>query len=209
MKGLLEEYRRKRRRIKKRLAEFKRVYGKSERDIFAELCFCIFTPQAKAITCDFAVRKLKTKGLLLKGTRGEIRLCLAGVRFPNNKAKYLIEARKLFSNGQGLKLKDKLDIKDPRKTRDWLVKNVKGIGYKEASHFMRNIGLGKGLAILDRHILKNLKKYGVIKNIPAALSEKEYLKIEKRMKDFFNRLNIPIEEADLLFWSRETGVIFK
>jgi N-glycosylase/DNA lyase len=209
MKDLLDEYRRKRPQIKKRLSEFKLVYGKSEQDVFAELCFCIFTPQAKAITCESAVRKLKSGGLLLKGTCDEIRSCLGGVRFPNNKAKYLIEARKLFSNGKGLKLRDKLDTKDPRKTRDWLVKNVKGIGYKEASHFLRNIGLGKDLAILDRHILKNLKRYGVIKNIPVALSRKEYLKIEKRMKDFFKQLNIPMEEMDLLFWSRETGVIFK
>lgn len=209
MKDLLDEYRRKKPDIKKRLAEFKRVYGKSENDIFAELCFCIFTPQAKAVICDAAIRKLKTKGLLLKGTRDEIRPCLGGVRFPNNKAKYLIEARRLFKNGKGLKLKDKLGTEDTHKTRNWLVKNVKGIGYKEASHFLRNIGLGTGLAILDRHILKNLKRYGVIKKIPVALNSKEYLRIENRMKDFFKQLDIPMEEVDLLFWSRETGMIFK
>jgi len=38
---------------------------------------------------------------------------------------------------------------------EWLVKNLTGLGYKEAGHFLRNIGSGK-IAILDRHILRNL-----------------------------------------------------
>ncbi|MBU0759318.1 MAG: N-glycosylase/DNA lyase [Candidatus Omnitrophica bacterium] len=209
MRDLLEEYRRKKPDIKKRLNEFRRVYKKSDKDIFAELCFCIFTPQAKAVLCDSAVKRLKAKGLLFKGASGDIRRCLSGVRFPNNKARYLIEARRVFKNGKQLGIKNKIDLKDLQKTRDWIAKYVKGVGYKEASHFLRNIGLGKDMAILDRHILKNLKRYGVIKKIPESLSRKEYIKIEERMRDFFKQLNIPMEEVDLLFWSRETGVIFK
>ncbi|MFH1854359.1 MAG: N-glycosylase/DNA lyase [Candidatus Omnitrophota bacterium] len=209
MKDLLREYRKKKHAIKKRLAEFKQVYDKSDKDIFAELCFCLFTPQAKAVTCDAAIRRLKTKGLLLDGACDEIRPYLSGVRFPNNKARYLIEARGFFKNGKGLDVKNKIDLNDLQKTRDLLVKNIKGIGYKEASHFLRNIGLGRDMAILDRHILKNLKRYGVIKKIPESLSRKEYIKIEERMRDFFKQLDISMEEADLLFWSRETGMIFK
>ncbi|MBU4148767.1 MAG: N-glycosylase/DNA lyase [Candidatus Omnitrophica bacterium] len=209
MKDLLNEYRLKRPDIRKRLAEFRQVYKRSDKDIFAELCFCIFTPQAKAVLCDSAIKRLKAEGLLLKGTSSDIRPCLSGVRFPNNKARYLIEARGFFKNRKGLSVKDKIDLSDLQKTRDWLVKYVKGMGYKEASHFLRNIGFGRDMAILDRHVLKNLKRYGVIKKIPDVLSRKEYLKIEKKMKDFFKRLNIPMEEVDLLFWSRETGMIFK
>ncbi|GAJ17855.1 unnamed protein product, partial [marine sediment metagenome] len=29
---------------------------------------------------------------------------------------------------------------DEIKLREWVVKNFKGLGYKEASHFLRNIG---------------------------------------------------------------------
>lgn len=209
MKGLLEEYKRKRPDIRKRLAEFRKVYNKSDKDIFSELCFCIFTPQAKAVSCDTAIRRLKTRGLLFKGTCRDIRPYMEGVRFPNNKARYLIEARDFFKNSKGLDIKSKIDTNDLQKTRDWLVKNIKGMGYKEASHFLRNIGLGKDLAILDRHVLKNLKRCGVIKRIPDTLSRGRYIGIEGRMKDFFKQLNIPMEEVDLLFWSRETGVIFK
>ncbi|MFH1478304.1 MAG: N-glycosylase/DNA lyase [Candidatus Omnitrophota bacterium] len=209
MKDIISQYKHKRAEIRKRLKEFKGIYKKSDRHIFSELCFCILTPQAKAISCDRAIKRLEKNCVLLKGSKEEIRPYLEGVRFPNNKAGYLAEARKIFKNYKGIKIKDKIDTKDILKTRDWLANNIKGFGYKEASHFLRNIGFGKDLAILDRHILKNLKKYGIIKRIPGSLSKKEYLYIEEKMKGFFKKLNISLEEIDLLFWSKETGVIFK
>jgi len=41
------------------------------------------------------------------------------------------------------------------------------------------------------------------------LTKKEYIKIENEMRKFFQQLNITLEEIDLLFWSNETGMIFK
>jgi N-glycosylase/DNA lyase len=94
--------------------------------------------------------------------------------------------------------------------REWLVKNVKGIGMKEAGHFIRNMGLSNNqLAILDVHILKNLKEFGIIEKIPKSLTKKEYLKIEDRMREFSKKIGIPLDELDLLLWSKETGFIFK
>lgn len=209
MKELLKDYRKRKKEIKRRLEDFKHVYKKRDKDIFSELCFCILTPQAKAVSCDAAIRRLERRNLLFAGARKEIRTCLKGVRFPNNKARYLIEAREFFKNGKGLDVKSKIDTRDVFKTREWLVRNIKGFGYKEASHFLRNIGFGKDLAILDRHILKNLKNYKVIKEIPRALSKEEYMWIEGKMRKFFKRVNISMEEVDLLFWSMETGMIFK
>lgn len=89
------------------------------------------------------------------------------------------------------------------------MKNVKGMGYKEASHFLRNIGFADDLAILDRHILKNLKIFGIIEEIPKSLSKKKYLEIEEKMRNLANEVNIPLSHLDLLFWSKETGEIFK
>lgn len=83
------------------------------------------------------------------------------------------------------------------------------MGYKEASHFLRNIGLADDLAILDRHILKNLKIFGIIEEIPKSLSKKKYLEIEEKMRNLANEVNIPLSHLDLLFWSKETGEIFK
>jgi N-glycosylase/DNA lyase len=88
------------------------------------------------------------------------------------------------------------------------VVNVKGMGWKEASHFLRNIGY-RDLAILDRHILRNLKLHGVIRSYPASLTPKRYLAIEKAFERFASAVGIPMDELDLLFWSRETGTILK
>ncbi len=202
MKSLISEYNRKKCMIKRRLKEFSTLYKGGEVAIFPELCFCLLTPQSKAIYCDKAIKELKRSGLLLKGRKNAVKAKLKAVRFPNNKAAYLIAARRRFK-------KNELDAKDTFKARDWLVKNIKGLGYKEASHFLRNIGLGKDMAILDVHILRNLKRYGIIKRISASISRKKYVDIENKMREFSKKIKIPLEELDLLFWSRETGIIFK
>jgi N-glycosylase/DNA lyase len=209
MKELLRYYKKKRKEIKGRLEDFRHVYKRRDKDIFAELCFCILTPQAKAVVCDKAIKRLEERGALLKGSQREVISCLKGVRFPNNKARYLILARNFFKKRESLDIKTRLKFTDLFKTRDWLVRNVKGLGYKEASHFLRNIGLGRDLAILDRHILKNLKEYRIIKKIPTSLNRESYINIENKMRRFFKRLDIPMEEIDLLFWSKETGMVFK
>ncbi len=208
-KALIGEYGRKKRSIKKRLKDFEDVWGQSEKRIFSELCFCICTPQSSAIQCDKAVSGLEKSGVLYKGDVSVIRAGLKAVRFPNNKARYIREARDLFTAGRGIRIKERIDEEDIPATRHWLVRNVKGIGFKEASHFLRNIGFGRDLAILDVHILKNMIRFGIIKEVPKTLTEKRYFSLEDRLKRFSERIGIPMAELDLLFWSAETGVIFK
>ncbi|MBC8489232.1 MAG: hypothetical protein H8D45_24690 [Bacteroidetes bacterium] len=101
------------------------------------------------------------------------------------------------------------DAGDVFEKRKWLVKNVKGIGFKEASHYLRNIGFVENIAILDRHILKNLKIYNVINEIPKSLTFGKYIRIENKMKDFSREINISLEFLDFVFWYKETGEIFK
>lgn len=209
MKDLISKYLKKRHLIKKRLKEFHNLYKSKKADIFSELCFCLLTPQSKAVSCEEAIKNLKKRGLLLNGSRSAIKNQLKGVRFPNNKALYLIAARKLFRNNKTFDIKSRFNNSDVFKTREWLVKNVKGLGYKEASHFLRNIGLGKDIAILDVHVLRNLKKCKVIKKIPPSVSRRIYLDIENRMRAFSERINVPLEDLDLLFWSNQTGFVFK
>ena len=93
--------------------------------------------------------------------------------------------------------------------REWIVKNIKGMSYKEASHFLRNIGFGEDIAILDRHILKNLVKLEVIDELPKSLTPKLYMEIEEKMRKYCEFVKIPMDEMDLLLWYKEAGVIFK
>ena len=209
MKELQEHYRKINKEIKNRLKDFEGSYKKDDKHVFSELCFCLLTPQAEAVECDKAIKNLKETGLLFSGQPKEMSPYLKAARFLNKKAEYIAGARQLFKKNGCFCIKDRIDGKDIFRTREWLVENVKGIGYKEASHFLRNIGFGKDLAILDVHILKNLKRYGVISKIPKYLTKKEYLKIENKLRAFCKNIKIPMDELDLLFWSKETGFVFK
>jgi N-glycosylase/DNA lyase len=200
--------------IEKRLSEFSRVWQEAkDKRLFEELVFCLLTPQSRAKTCWRAVERLSRGKLLNKNSlEREITPCLSGVRFANNKARYIQLARGLFSKNGKPAVRKKLAplLKEGAPcAREWLVRNVKGFGLKEASHFLRNIGFGQEIAILDRHILKNMVKLGIMENIPGSLSSKIYLEIEEKLKVFSQKTGIPLAHLDLLFWSAETGEIFK
>jgi N-glycosylase/DNA lyase len=181
-----------------------------EEEIFAELLFCLFTPQSKAVSCWAAVNELASNNMIFTASPGEIAEKINKVRFRNNKAKYAVAARNLFTQNGKMKIKEKLkSFGDIYELRQWLIKNITGIGYKEAGHFLRNIGIGKELAILDRHILKNLKKLGAIKEIPQTLTPKIYFEIEKQMQDLSKKTGILMGHLDMLLWCKESGGIFK
>ncbi len=194
-----------------RLEDFRRVWNKgTDEDLFAELAFCLLTPQSRAKTCWPAVVRLRKKGMLFSGTPKEVLAELNGIRFKERKAEYIVTARKQFTKGDQISIRSVLTgFSDSGRARDWLVENVKGLGYKESGHFLRNIGLGENLAILDRHILKNLVLMGTIEEIPKSLTKKRYLEIEKKMEDLSAKTKIPMSHLDLLLWSKETGEIFK
>jgi len=209
IRDLIAEYDRKKHEIKKRLKEFRSVWNCSDAKIFTELCFCICTPQSRAVYCDKAISALAEKGALFKGDLRRVTSGLKNVRFPNNKAKYIVEARRFFFTGGAIRIKTKVDERDIPGTRLWFARNVKGIGMKEASHFLRNIGFGGDLAILDAHILKNMTRYGIIPRVPASITVGGYLEMEDKLRKFSKRAGIPMDALDLLFWSAETGQIFK
>jgi len=189
-------------KIDSRLKYFEAIDKENRAKLFEELVFCLLTPQSRARTCDAAVQNLKAKNLLVNGSAKEIAQNIPGVRFQNNKSRWIIEARNKFTEYE-------LDFQDIAKLREKLIRDYKGLGYKEASHFLRNIGFGQDIAILDRHILKNLVKVGVIDEVPSTLSSKRYLEIEDLVRTFCSKIDINLGQLDLLFWSEETGEIFK
>ncbi|MFA6635633.1 MAG: N-glycosylase/DNA lyase [Candidatus Omnitrophota bacterium] len=209
IKNLVREYAERGPAIRKRLRDFVKVWDLPDEKIFSELCFCICTPQSKAVYCDKAVKGLEKSGQLFTGGIEEIRNGLTAVRFPNNKARYIFSARESFSVSGRVEIKKTINTADIPGTRDDLVRKVKGIGYKEASHFLRNIGHGGDLAILDVHIIKNMVRYGLLDRTPSCISKSCYLEMEESLKRFSVKVGIPMGELDILFWSIETGVIFK
>ncbi|NOQ55985.1 MAG: N-glycosylase/DNA lyase [Nanohaloarchaea archaeon] len=210
---LKQSYIEKKDNIDKRLNHFKSIYNKSDNFIFKELCFCLLTPQSKARTCDIAVEDIYKNNLLFRATEEQIKDNIKQIRFKNNKARYIILARDFFTDNKTKEITIKTEIdkfeNNTTKLRNWLIKNIKGMGMKEASHFLRNIGKGDDIAILDRHILKNLKIYNIIDTIPTTITPKKYTEIETLTRKFSKETKIPMDALDLLFWSNETGEMFK
>lgn len=197
--------------IEERLRSFKEIWvSGDENRIWEELVFCLLTPQSKAEACWMAVESLKAKGLILEGSEEEIRWELEGVRFRNKKAKYIVEARSIFFNSGKALIKGTLEaLGCPFKMREWLVDRVRGMGYKEASHFLRNIGLGEDMAILDRHILRCIIDLGLLDKVPSSLSKGGYLSIESLLRKFSQEIEVPMSHLDFIFWYIRTGRIFK
>ena len=195
--------------ISNRLDGFVSEFLKMDNDsLFAELSFCTLTPQSKAKSCWKCIEYLRDSGLLFNAPADELKLKIKGVRFHNNKSAYIEANRKLFYSMDFKKfILDNAD--DIFGLRKWLVDNIKGYSYKEAGHFLRNIGLGSQIAILDRHILKNLVIFGIIPEIPKTINSKTYLEIEDKFLKFSKEIEIPPDHLDILLWYKQTGEIFK
>lgn len=198
--------------IQKRLQDFRDVWNNGkDREIFIEIAFCVLTPQSKAVNAWSAINKLIDTKLLFEGKAEEIAEYLNVVRFKNTKAENLVRLREIMTNDKGEFITKQLfaSMNDSFERREWIVKNVRGMGWKEASHFLRNVGFGEELAILDRHILRNMERLDVIESIPKTITGKNYVEMEAKLREYVKTIDIPMDEMDLLLWYKEAGEIFK
>lgn len=190
--------------IRQRLADFAAV---KPNDRFYELCFCLLTPQSSAVHADIVVRALKAIDYQLVGQNvlHLLREPECYIRFHNVKHARLAIAREAWPEITAVIERSDLEV---RERRDLLARTVHGFGLKEASHFLRNIGV-RGLAIIDRHLLTNLVRCGVYGSIPPLSTARAYREVEDRYSSFCNDIGIDMDEVDLLFWCAQTGHIFK
>lgn len=189
--------------IKQKLEEFKSI---PKDKYFYELVYCLCTPMSKAENA-FKVQKIfedidffnnpVDPNQILRNPQNYI-------RFHNQKSKYIIQNHKNFSKILDV-LKNELN---PYEKRNELIKVTMGLGMKEASHFLRNIGQF-GLAILDRHIIRSLHRLGFLNEPPKNLNKKNYLILERFYIEVCNYNKLSVEELDLVLWKIETGKILK
>ena len=187
--------------VSSRLKEFKANRNASKEKIFKELCFCILTANFSAERSIRIQKRINNGFLTLSQKALAKRLKDLGHRYPNTRAKYIVAARKHINF-----LKELLNLPGAE-AREWLVKNVKGLGYKEASHFLRNVGFDD-LAILDFHILDILERNGIVKR-PKTLTKKRYMDIENILRKIADTLDIKLSELDLYLWYIETRKVLK
>ncbi|WP_067141067.1 N-glycosylase/DNA lyase [Oceanivirga salmonicida] len=197
--------------VDEKIASYKASFNYEPEKFYCEVAFCILTPQSKALSAWKIIETLDDNRLLYNGSYDEIVDYLNTIRFKNTKAKRLIMLRELMTVDGELNPKKVImsSGKDIFEIRKWLVDNVNGMGLKEASHVLRNLGMGENIAILDRHILRVLKAVKVIDDIPNTLTYKKYLEIEEKMRDYSKKIGISMDRLDLVLWYRQVGYIFK
>jgi len=189
--------------VDKRIREFRELKEKESEEIFKELCFCILTANFNAERSIEIQKRLGDGFLNAQECELAYKLKKLGHRYPNTRARYIVGARRFKCS-----IKETLfSFEDGGLKREWLVKNIKGIGYKEASHFLRNIGYLE-FAIIDFHIMDLLEKENLIKK-PKSLNKKRYLAVESLLKDIAKEVGISLGELDLYLWYMETGKILK
>ncbi|HID73410.1 TPA: N-glycosylase/DNA lyase [Candidatus Micrarchaeota archaeon] len=195
MEGLRNAEKETRSVVRRRLREFSR-----NDDWFSELCFCILTAN---YTAEGGMR-IQNSVDFSKLSRAQIERALRkhGYRFPKVRSGFIHLAKAHRENLGALR-----SMKSSAERREWLVGNVKGLGYKEASHFLRNVGYSD-VAIIDRHILHVLEKYGMIEQ-PKSLTKRRYLEIEAILSGIADKASVSLGELDLYLWYMKTGRVLK
>ncbi|HEY5648637.1 MAG TPA: N-glycosylase/DNA lyase [Nitrospiria bacterium] len=208
---LQKDYQERGQLIQARLKEFRAIRDAGdEAAVFKELCFCILAANSSA---EMGLRSLEAiDDILLHGSLEALQSRLSrGFRYWRIRPAYIIHTREYLRSRHDFGLLKALrSLPGHHVRRDFLAldKNIKGIGLKEASHFLRNIGF-KGYAILDKHILRSLAEFGVIGLPRKPLNRPRYLRVEGKMARFSEETGIGMDALDLLLWSRKTGKIIK
>lgn len=193
--------------VEDRMKEFRQVHEMDTYKWYEELVYCLLTAYASAVMGQKCVDALCLDNVLLEGSEDDIRRVLVetGHRFPNKRSEYIYNTRTLAPV-----LKETIQgFHDSKEARKWLVENVKGLGWKEGSHYLRNIGFFD-LAIIDRHILNNLREFELLEEDgKKGLTRKKYLAIEELLDVVAEKLQLEPGELDLYMWYRKTGKVLK
>ncbi|WP_062381571.1 8-oxoguanine DNA glycosylase [Pseudomonas abietaniphila] len=187
----------------------------NERHLWWELSCCILSSQVPYPLAMAAADAIDAKGCLrvteqcvdsLTGELFEILSTPLDVdgkkrryRFPKAKAKHLAVTWSAVSRGGGsLKSLISGDVSD---VRAWWVANASGMGPKQASMFLRNVGATYDLAILDRHVLNYMSAQGIYSGEQVSISGlSQYGRYEDRLRDHAQEMNCPVGLLDWAIW---------
>lgn len=202
---LLELYELRGEEIRNQLLEFKETLQKADDlGIFHELSFCILSSGVGPQIAGQCMRAIGEK--LGNGEEDELLGHIETIhKYAENASRYIVFTREYLKKEHGFLLKSLVSsFEDRVERRDFFAKNpgIKGLGYMQASHFLRNLGFS-GYAILDRNNLASLFELGIIGETKYPLTKKRYLETESLMTEAAHELGISLDEFDLLLWSRK------
>ena len=194
--------------VEARIAEFRMVNEMGTQKWYEELVYCLLTAYSSALMGQRCVDALLSSGALTAGDLRVVNSCLVeeGHRFARARAEYIVGSRHLAPE-----IKSVIQgFGDSREAREWLVANVKGLGWKEASHYLRNVGY-LDLAIIDRHILSNMAEHSLIteEDTKRGVTKRRYMEYEAALGRVAQALGMSLGEMDLYLWYRKTGKVLK
>lgn len=211
-------------RIKDRVVSDWREY-----ELRKELIGCILGSQVRHEMAIAAIENMEYAGLLDdiywlgrkdKGFESRVFRVLAGqsddlpcsgsYRFPQTRSKQLAQARNALSL---VPLTARLanDIA-PKRLRKNLIADIPGLGPKQASMFLRNIGRSYDLAILDTHVLRFMHMQDLLSLRQVRIGTVTgYERTEWTLIDYADSLGFPAGYLDWAIWAtmkaaREMGL---
>ncbi len=208
--------------VERRISEFHELGERSETlfnfrpfldlefraDLFSELCFCLLTANSSA-TLGLRIQASAGEGFMTMDY-SELTALIArhGHRFPEQRAERILMARERWEKIREALLTEK----DSGRLRDLLSDprsdlKIKGFGYKEASHFLRNVGRSD-IAIVDRHVYRFLVESGLYPEV-KTITPRRYREMERALGDLCSRLGVTQAELDLYIFYLKTGKVLK
>ncbi len=223
LESFLEEIKPLKPHVRKRLKEFERFKREKktffdfrpfldisfETDIYGEILFCTLTANSSAKIGIIAQSKLQRDFLNMEKDDISKALKDIGYRFWNARSTFLTENKRKLEKVAHLIFDKNISSFEKRELLSSKNSPFKllGFGLKESSHLLRNLGFFD-LAIIDRHILRFISKYG-FKIETKTLTKKTYLEAENFIKELSKDLKMSIGELDLYIFGIESGYVLK
>lgn len=195
---------------------------KDELKLLSEVILCILSSQdkyeialaatkniAEQIIIEIPKTKAQAKSLKVKlfnvlnqpftfSTNGKI--YTRKIRFGSKKASYIISTiENIYLNSLTISRIIK-QSKCSDDTRLNIINYCVGLGPKQASMFLRNIGYHSEFAVLDKHIIDYMQLMGLL-DIPGYSSISSYKKIETRLRSYAETNNVSLLHLDLAIWT--------
>jgi len=204
--------------VDKRISEFKNLKNKGitefdfkpfldiqpyKADIFSEACFCILTANSSASMGIKIQKEIGIEGFKEYPVEKLFEIIRKnGHRFAMQRAERIVLLRE-----KSELINQISKYQNGKEAREILVKNIKGYGYKEASHFLRNIGFDD-VAIIDRHISRFLFENNFVKP-RKTITKSVYLESEEALEKIAKDLNLTQAELDLYIFYIKTKKVLK
>lgn len=188
----------------------------SESTILKELTLCLLSSNVKYELACLYVSKMESSGLFSKWINippkfSELFEILNApvlfngkevrYRFPKSKSKQLSELIYNIYNDKGALKSILRNSTNPINARNMIVTKCCGIGNKQSSMFLRNIGFTNKLAIIDTNIIDYLKQLDIIPSNLNPNTNKKYFQIEQSYFNYAYSKNYNIETLDFAIWS--------